>query len=304
MKALVWHGKEDIRCDTVSNPAIEQARHASDVMSWAICGSDLHLFHNVRPRHIRYGPALRQPTRRNAGSAFALLTGSRYSTSRPMSGSSPRIAANRLIAASIRTAAAGRMGFERLADRPQEHQDAAGRLRRGDHRRRICSRLDQASPAELPPVKLEADRRAGAHPGRKQGRLRVMASRVMRAWPGDQPRRSRPSPDSPAIGPARGLDRIAVTLGTAALVARYGSQNSLGTPTWIGCSATLSRASSTRPTSRRRFSLKDAPRGYDGFKPKTDGCVRAVFRVPNRAPAVEAQTRDAVRREVIQLKRR
>ena len=60
MKALVWHGKEDIRRDTVFNPAIEHARHAINVMSCAICGSDLHLFH-LRPRHIRYGPALRQP---------------------------------------------------------------------------------------------------------------------------------------------------------------------------------------------------------------------------------------------------
>ena len=27
----------------------------------------------------------------------------------------------------------------------------------------------------------------------------------------------------------------------------------------------------------QRFSLEDAPRGYDMFKHKTDGCVRAVF---------------------------
>ena len=40
MKALVWHGTEDLRCDTVSNPAIERARHANSVMSCAIWGSD------------------------------------------------------------------------------------------------------------------------------------------------------------------------------------------------------------------------------------------------------------------------
>ncbi|MDU3133901.1 MAG: alcohol dehydrogenase, partial [Bradyrhizobium sp.] len=28
MKALVWHGKEDIRCDTVSDPEIEHDRDA------------------------------------------------------------------------------------------------------------------------------------------------------------------------------------------------------------------------------------------------------------------------------------
>lgn len=50
MKALVWHGKEDIRCDTVSDPAIEHPRDAIiRVTSCAICGSDLHLFHNLIP---------------------------------------------------------------------------------------------------------------------------------------------------------------------------------------------------------------------------------------------------------------
>jgi threonine dehydrogenase-like Zn-dependent dehydrogenase len=50
MKALVWHGKEDIRYDTVSDPAIEHPRDAIvKVTSCAICGSDLHLFHNFIP---------------------------------------------------------------------------------------------------------------------------------------------------------------------------------------------------------------------------------------------------------------
>lgn len=50
MKALVWHGKEDIRYDTVSDPQIEDARDAIiKVTSCAICGSDLHLFHNLVP---------------------------------------------------------------------------------------------------------------------------------------------------------------------------------------------------------------------------------------------------------------
>lgn len=50
MKALVWHGKEDIRYDTVSDPEIEEPRDAIiKVTSCAICGSDLHLFHNYIP---------------------------------------------------------------------------------------------------------------------------------------------------------------------------------------------------------------------------------------------------------------
>ena len=50
MKALVWHGKEDIRCDTVPDAHIEQPTDAViKVTSCAICGSDLHLFNNYMP---------------------------------------------------------------------------------------------------------------------------------------------------------------------------------------------------------------------------------------------------------------
>jgi threonine dehydrogenase-like Zn-dependent dehydrogenase len=50
MKALVWHGKEDVRYDTVTDPEIEDSRDAIiKVTSCAICGSDLHLFHNFVP---------------------------------------------------------------------------------------------------------------------------------------------------------------------------------------------------------------------------------------------------------------
>jgi threonine dehydrogenase-like Zn-dependent dehydrogenase len=50
MKALVWHGKEDIRYESVPDPEIEHGRDAIiKVTSCAICGSDLHLFHNFIP---------------------------------------------------------------------------------------------------------------------------------------------------------------------------------------------------------------------------------------------------------------
>ena len=50
MKALVWHGKEDIRYETVPDPEIEEDSDAIiKVTSCAICGSDLHLFHNFIP---------------------------------------------------------------------------------------------------------------------------------------------------------------------------------------------------------------------------------------------------------------
>ena len=50
VKALVWHGKEDIRYETAPDPEIEEDRDAIiKVTSCAICGSDLHLFHNFIP---------------------------------------------------------------------------------------------------------------------------------------------------------------------------------------------------------------------------------------------------------------
>jgi threonine dehydrogenase-like Zn-dependent dehydrogenase len=50
MKALVWHGKQDVRYETVPDPEIEEGRDAIiKVTSCAICGSDLHLFHNLMP---------------------------------------------------------------------------------------------------------------------------------------------------------------------------------------------------------------------------------------------------------------
>ena len=50
MRALVWHGTQDIRCDTVPDPEIEDDRDAIiKVTACAICGSDLHLYDHVIP---------------------------------------------------------------------------------------------------------------------------------------------------------------------------------------------------------------------------------------------------------------
>jgi threonine dehydrogenase-like Zn-dependent dehydrogenase len=50
MKALVWHGTADIRCESVPDPVIEQERDAIiKVTSCAICGSDLHLYDHFMP---------------------------------------------------------------------------------------------------------------------------------------------------------------------------------------------------------------------------------------------------------------
>lgn len=50
MRALTWHGKHDVRVDTVPDPEIVNPRDAViKVTSTAICGSDLHLYDGVIP---------------------------------------------------------------------------------------------------------------------------------------------------------------------------------------------------------------------------------------------------------------
>jgi threonine dehydrogenase-like Zn-dependent dehydrogenase len=50
MRAVTWHGKRDVRVDTVPDPAIEQPTDAIvRVTSSGICGSDLHLYEVLGP---------------------------------------------------------------------------------------------------------------------------------------------------------------------------------------------------------------------------------------------------------------
>ncbi len=50
MKAICWHGKADLRVDTVPDPIIEHPRDiVIRVTSTAICGSDLHLYDGFNP---------------------------------------------------------------------------------------------------------------------------------------------------------------------------------------------------------------------------------------------------------------
>jgi threonine dehydrogenase-like Zn-dependent dehydrogenase len=50
MRALTWHGKRDVRVDTVPDPTIEQPTDAIiRVTSTGLCGSDLHLYEVLGP---------------------------------------------------------------------------------------------------------------------------------------------------------------------------------------------------------------------------------------------------------------
>src|SRR4051794_9683414 len=50
MRALCWHGKGDVRVDTVPDPKIQHPRDAIiKITACAICGSDLHLLDGYQP---------------------------------------------------------------------------------------------------------------------------------------------------------------------------------------------------------------------------------------------------------------
>ena len=50
MKALTWHGKRDVRVDTVPDPKIEQPTDAIvRITTTGLCGSDLHLYEMLGP---------------------------------------------------------------------------------------------------------------------------------------------------------------------------------------------------------------------------------------------------------------
>jgi hypothetical protein len=54
MKAVTWHGVEDVRVDSVPDPRIEEPTDAIvRITSTAICGSDLHLYSRDGPGWIR-----------------------------------------------------------------------------------------------------------------------------------------------------------------------------------------------------------------------------------------------------------
>ena len=49
MKAVAWHGKRDVRVDTVPDPSIEAPTDAIvRITSTGICGSDLHLYEETK----------------------------------------------------------------------------------------------------------------------------------------------------------------------------------------------------------------------------------------------------------------
>ena len=107
MKALCWHGKSDMRCETVPDPKIEHPRDAIiKVTACAICGSDLHIY---RRRHSRDGEG-RRPRPRDHGRGrrgrVATTRSSRSATASSCPSRSPAANASSASAASIPAASA------------------------------------------------------------------------------------------------------------------------------------------------------------------------------------------------------
>ncbi|AVO46465.1 zinc-dependent alcohol dehydrogenase [Phreatobacter cathodiphilus] len=62
MKALTWHGKGDMRCESVPDPTIQDGRDAIiKVTACAICGSDLHIYGGIIPE-MRSGDVIGHET--------------------------------------------------------------------------------------------------------------------------------------------------------------------------------------------------------------------------------------------------
>ena len=62
MRALTWHGIEDVRIAEVDDPRIQEPTDAViRVTSTAICGSDLHLYRVLAP-YLRQGDVLGHET--------------------------------------------------------------------------------------------------------------------------------------------------------------------------------------------------------------------------------------------------
>ena len=50
MKAVAWHGKQDVRVDNVPDPTIQEPNDAIvRITTTNICGSDLHLYNILGP---------------------------------------------------------------------------------------------------------------------------------------------------------------------------------------------------------------------------------------------------------------
>jgi threonine dehydrogenase-like Zn-dependent dehydrogenase len=59
VKAVVWHGTEDVRVEDVPDPRIEEPTDAIvRITSTAICGSDLHLYGNFLQGFVREGDVI------------------------------------------------------------------------------------------------------------------------------------------------------------------------------------------------------------------------------------------------------
>ena len=147
MKALTWHGKNDMRCETVPDPKIEHPRDAIiKVTACAICGSDLHIFDGVIPQ-MKSGTSSGHETM-----GEVVEVGSRIH--KPESG-------DRVVVPF--TIACGECffckhgyfsGCERTNPRPRESGQAVGQFARGPIRlfassRRLCRRTGRISSRPL-----------------------------------------------------------------------------------------------------------------------------------------------------------
>ena len=275
MKALTWHGRRDVRVDTVPDPAIEQPTDAIiRVTSTGLCGSDLHLYEVL-------GPFLERG-RRPRPRADGHRRGGRLRGRRPAGRRPRRRAVQHLLRALLHVRA-------RPADPVRDHAGA-----RAGHGRRAV-RLHQA----LRP----GARRAGRVPARAPGPLR--ADQGARGAAG----RSLPA-SSPTCCPPRGRRSSTPRSPTAAALAVIGLgpigemacriAQHLGAGTVIGLDLVPERLARARAHGvqtidvtggrrrpRRRARAHRRPRARRGDRRRRHGGARRAGRrsSPTRSPA-------------------
>ena len=188
MRALCWHGKSDVRVDTVPDPKIEDPRDAIiKITSTCICGSDLHLYDGYMPTmeagdilgHEPMGEVVEVGKRRQEAQegrprrravhdrlrrVLVLPAGQLYSLLRHTPTRTPRSPAKV-------------MG-----------QSPAGPVRLLAHARRLPRRPGRVPPRALRRRRPDQDPR---RPARREGRCSSPTSSRPATWPPRTPRSSR-----------------------------------------------------------------------------------------------------------------
>ena len=201
MRALTWHGKHDVRVETVPDPEIVNPRDAIiRITSTAICGSDLHLYDHYIPR-MKSGDVLGHEF---MGEVVDVGPGNRSAQRRPARRRAVRHRLRQLLLLS--EAAVRRL---RQLESRREGRHFRDRLRLSDDRRFRLLASDRRLRRRAGRIRARAvrRRRADRDPGRHRRRARCCSCPTSCPRAGWPPRTARSKPATPS--PCGDADRSA-----------------------------------------------------------------------------------------------